>query len=97
MDINELKFLLKHSASVVLMENGQPSLVIVDYNVYKSLLPSEPSMPRGTDIGAQPRVTNPGSPVGEQQFSPEEQEAVERLNREIQALKEQIAMEETGE
>ena len=91
MDINELKFLLKNSASVVVMEEGQPSLVIVDYHVYKNMVQAQQG------LLSQPRTAGSGPVTHEQQFSPEEQEAVERLNREILALKEQIAMEEPGE
>lgn len=75
------------------MEEGQPSLVIVDYQVYKKMLQGQSAVSAPEPAA----VPEPADEVVEPQFSPEEQEAVDRLNREIQALKEQIAMEESVE
>ena len=80
MDIQELKKLLKHSVSVLILENGEPTFVVVDYEVYKNLAaPSEQEAPR------------PEQPAG-----PRESEILERLNKEILALKSQIELEEKG-
>jgi len=86
MDIRELKDLLRNSTSVLILDNGEPSYVIVDYDVYRKM----------THPASQQEPV-PATPVPEpvrNQLSPQDMEALERLNKEIQALKDQIAQEE---
>ncbi len=86
MDIGELKKMLKKSTAVLILDNGEPSIVVVDYNTYKELLGDEQvsashSSPSGSsDLSA---------PAGEL-------ELLERINKDILALKEQIEEEEKG-
>ena len=88
MQINELKKMLKKSTAVLILENGEPSIVVVDYKTYKELLENEgDSSPKeiGLDI--------PPVPVGTSRQS-DEMELLGRINKDILALKEQIAEEE---
>ncbi len=99
MDIRELKDLLKNSTSVLILDDGEPSYVILDYQVYKSLMQvKEQEIPVKSNNLQQPQnfmappVADPVPP--KPQLSAQEVEALERLNREIQALKDQIEQEE---
>jgi hypothetical protein len=87
MDIRELKNLLKNSTSVLMLDEGEPAFVILDYQVYRNLT-------QGQEIKISTPEPGAPQPLGHQPLSPQEMEALERLNREIQALKDQIAMEE---
>lgn len=83
LDMRELKPLLRQSGSIVVVEDGQPSVVIVDYGVYRGLVraPAE-------DIASQNQAPASAAP------SVADAEFVERLNKEILALKNQIESEE---
>jgi hypothetical protein len=83
MDIKELKNLLKNSTSVLILENGEPEFVVVDYAAYKNLL-------MGTKVADNPARM---IPVGEA-MAAKEAAMLERLNSEILALKQQIEAEE---
>lgn len=88
MDIRELKNLLKNSTSVLMLDNGEPAYVILDYQVFKNL-----TQEKGEEV----KVPVPEATVSQGNglaLSAQEMEALERLNKEIQALKEQIAAEE---
>ena len=101
MDIRELKALLKNSTSVLILDDGEPAYVVLDYQVYRNLIQSK-------DQEKEIRVKTPSNHdapnfiTGEvQEFPPsraplsaQETEALERLNREIQTLKEQIEQDE---
>jgi len=85
--------MLKKSTAVLILENGEPSIVVVDYNTYKGLLGDEgdtdelrpvPPMRTGQDGRSD-------LPAGRQ-----EMELLERINKDILALKEQIEDEEKG-
>lgn len=89
MEINELKKMLKNSTAVLILENGDPSIVVVNYDTYKKLLKDTPEEP----------VKEPVSPVVPAPFgtpAPGELELLERINKDILALKEQIEEEEKG-
>lgn len=102
MDIRELKQLLKNSSSVLVLDNGEPAYVILDYGVYRNLTgdkekeirinyPAVPEMGNGSfEGGIVP-------PAVQASLSPQEMEAIERLNKEIQALKEQIEADQGSE
>ena len=93
MDINELKKLIKNSTSVLVLDNGEPSFVILGYQTYKDMV-SE----RGEKEIAIKQVSNtPGQSVFNGRSTHEkEAEILERLNKEILAIKSQIDMEERG-
>ena len=121
MDIRELKDLLKNSTSVLILDDGEPSYVILDYQVYRNLVqarePASPELQRGEqeivvknhtqnsqlqhsdEIEAPKPTQGIGSPTEASVakasgLSAQEVEALERLNREIQALKDQIEQDE---
>jgi len=90
MDIKELKKLIKNSTSVLVLDNGEPSFVIMGNQMYKDL---------ATDrVGEKEikinQVSN-GSANGHD-FHERETEILDRLNKEILALKNQIEIEERG-
>ena len=95
MDIRELKQLLKNSTSVLIMDNGEPEFMILDYQAYKALSESKESEVK---VHTQPQPQSTLTPTrNPSSLSIQELEAIERLNKEILALKAQIEMEERGE
>lgn len=87
MDINELKKLIKKNTSVLVLDNGEPSFVLLGYETYKSLTAEKAGE-------KEVKITQPAN--GSTVFHERESEILERLNREILALKNQIEMEEKG-
>ncbi|HWA64664.1 MAG TPA: hypothetical protein VG866_02355 [Candidatus Paceibacterota bacterium] len=85
MEISELKKMLRHSTAVLIMDNGDPSFVVVSYDTYKSLLGDDEG-PALVRPAFQPPVSN-GASTGEL-------ELLERINKDILALKAQIEDEE---
>jgi hypothetical protein len=82
MDIKQIRKLLQEHTAVVLVEEGHPPLVV------KILKP--PEEPEEVPISARwPKSRPPVSDTASQDS------VLERLNKEILALKEQIAQEET--
>ena len=102
MDIKDLKELLKTSTSVLVMDDGEPTCVILGYESYKNLAASKEreipvSRPPLWEALAQEPQT-PIEPSLEPQITdPQELEMIDRLNREIENLREQIAVQETEE
>ncbi len=98
MDIRELKQLLKNSVSLLILENGEPVFVVVDYKVYRDLMArsqQEAAVEQGMgQIAARPAGGEARPTLGEQPVDPKEVEVLERLNKEILALKSQIELEE---
>ncbi|MBP9821916.1 MAG: hypothetical protein KBC81_00480 [Candidatus Pacebacteria bacterium] len=91
MNISELKKMLKHSTAVLIMDNGEPSYVVVDYKSYKDLLEKT----EGDSSVKEPRfVAQPVVSPAVNQSS--DMELLERINKDILALKEQIEEEEKG-
>ena len=88
MEINELKKMLKRSTAVLILENGDPSIVVVDYKTYKEMMEedkgNQPSFP--TPPGSSSHIAT-GPATGEL-------ELLERINKDILALKEQIEEDE---
>ena len=85
MDIKELKKMLKGSTAVLILDNGEPSFVVVSYDNYRELLQkgeTEIAVHNGPAT-VTPAMTNAG-----------ELELLERINKDILALKEQIEEEE---
>lgn len=94
MVIDELKEIIKNSSTAVLvMDEGKPSFVILDYEAYKKIIgvnsvPAEPIKDKNQSFKT---VTGPAvMPRTESR----ESEILERLNKEILAIKNQIEMEE---
>jgi len=88
MDISRIRQLLAQGSSVVLMEEGQPPLLVTQ-------LPERDEAPQEVPIASRwpkGRSIHESAP---QAVSPVRQEQVlERLNKEIMALREQITQEE---
>ena len=80
-DIKQIRQLLKENTTVVLVEEGQPLLVVQE-------LRTPPEAPQEVPISARWPKSRP--PIAVTQDS-----VLERLNKEILALKEQIAQEES--
>ena len=87
MDINELKKLIKNSTSVLVLDNGEPSFVVMGYKTYKDI-----ALENKGEKEVKIQVGNGAGYSGHEQ----ETEILERLNKEILALKAQIEMEEKG-
>ncbi len=90
MDIKEIKNLLNNSTAVLVMDNGDPSFVIMNYQTYKSLASSEDQKEikiKNTGAGSPPEPVKPVQRDGER-------EILERINKEILALKDEIEKEE---
>ena len=90
MEINELKKMLKKSTAVLILENGDPSIVVVDYKTYKELLGGS-----GDEEVKEVHLPTPPAPTGPTHQS-SDAELLERINKDILALKEQIEEEEKG-
>ena len=87
MDTNELKKLVKNSTAVLVLDNGEPSFVILNYDSYKDLVFKEPVK--------EVKIRNGLSKDEDQSEVPEiESEVLERINKDILALKEEIDKEE---
>ena len=90
MDINEIKKSVKNSTAVLVLDNGEPSLVVMGYKTYKDI---------ATDKAGEKEIKinhdNP-EPARVNNHRDQEAEILERLNKEILALKAQIEMEEKG-
>lgn len=80
MDIKQIRQLLRENASVVLVEEGQPPLIVHELRTSEA--------PQEVPISARWPKARPPAPVSQDSV-------LERLNQEIVALKEQIAQEES--
>jgi len=91
MDIKELKNLIKDSTAVLVLDNGEPSFVLIGYGMYKDLISSKTE-----EKEVKITQAHNGSVHNSQIFPERETEILDRLNKEILALKSQIEMEERG-
>jgi prevent-host-death family protein len=91
MEINELKKMLKNSTAVLIVENGEPSVVVVDYATYKRMSDNEFSQEglNGAVVGS---MTHVGAEL--QNRTGPDPEILEKINNEILALKTEIENEE---
>ena len=89
MDIKEIKNLLRNSTAVLVMDNSEPSFVVMNYQAYKDLVPAEDS----TEIKVK-NIDSVGDGVPKQVQREGELEILERINKEILALKDEIEKEE---
>ena len=91
-DINELKKLIKDSTSVLVLDNGEPSFVIMGYETYKNMTAN---LNTEKEVVIKQSSSNQSVSNG-RSFHDKETEILERLNKEILALKNQIEAEEKG-
>ena len=96
MNIDELKKLVKHSTAVLVLDNGEPSFAILSYEMYKDLVLGG----KEKEIKINHAVPN-GVSHNENGISPvkpalpeNELEILERINKDILALKSEIEKEE---
>lgn len=99
MDINELKKLVKNSTTVLILDNGDPSFVILNYETYKNLIlqEREKEIKISSVHGPLPiRSTANGLETKEPAVAENanETEILEKINKDILALKEEIEKEE---
>ena len=107
MDTKELKKLLKGSTAVLILEDGEPSFVILGYDAYKGLLGEQekevkinhPNFLENKDsrLNQNPvSVRSVGNGVGSFQCRVGEKEAeiLEKINKQILALKDEVEKEE---
>ena len=91
MDINELKKIIKNSTSVLVMDNGEPSFVILGYQTYKDMVSEKGEK----EITINQVPATPGQSVfNGRSTHDKETEILDRLNKEILAIKSQIEAEE---
>lgn len=91
MDIKELKKMLKKSTAVLILDEGEPSFVVVDYNLYKDILAADDNTEsKGNGLNFLGKSRQEGSG---QSVSGNELEILERINKDIQALKNEIENE----
>lgn len=99
MQIDELKKLIKDSTSVLVLDNGEPSFVMMGYSAYKNMTAN---LNTEKEVAINHESTSQASLNGRRpvqltgSFHDKETEILERLNKEILALKAQIEMEERG-
>ena len=98
MNIEELKKLVKNSTAVLVLDNGEPSFVILNYDAYKDLVLGEPVKEVKISHAGNNHAVNPtnGSSKDTAPSSEVESEVLERINKDILALKEEIEKEEKG-
>ncbi len=95
MNIEELKKLVKHSTTVLVLDNGEPAFAILNYDTYKELVlggkEKEIKITHAPADGPiHPENTPPVKPV----LPDAELEILERINKDILALKNEIEKEE---
>lgn len=95
MDINELKKLVKHSTAVLVLDDGEPSFAILNYDSYKDLI-----LGNGKEEEKEIKINHAAAPGanGLSNSRPSnndnEIEILERINKDILALKNEIEKEE---
>ena len=78
-----------------MLDNGQPSFVVVDYKMYKELV-SDRVGEKEVKITKEQYISHPSSTNNGYSLHERDTEVLERLNKEILALKNQIESEERG-
>ncbi|MBI2064387.1 MAG: hypothetical protein HYT66_01610 [Candidatus Yanofskybacteria bacterium] len=100
MNIEELKKLVKNSTAVLVLDNGEPSFVILNYDAYKDLVLGEPVKEVKISHAGNNHAVNPANGLSKDDIKPAaneiESEVLERINKDILALKEEIEKEEKG-
>lgn len=108
MNIDELKKIMNKSTAVLVMDNGSPSFVVMNYEMYKDLvLAKENEKEVKIKHETKPEKPEPENsfpaetldtkiPEPKINFSDDELEILERINKDIQALRGEIEKEEKG-
>ena len=102
MNIDELEKLVKHSTAVLVLDNGEPSFVILNYDMYKDLVLGSKekeikiNLPRSeASHGTANGLSRSEEPIPAKPALPDnELEILERINKDILALKSEIEKEE---
>ena len=89
MNIDDLKKLIKNSSSVLVLDDGKPSFVILGYEIYKTL-----AAEKGEE--KEVKIQTGNGEALKINIHERETDILERLNKEILALKNQIESEEKG-
>src|SRR3989344_5254740 len=96
MDIREIKKLVKNSTAVLVMDDNEPTFVVMDYQIYKDLTRAE-DQADGKGPAREIKVKNASGIDSVQAKSSQregELEILERINKEILVLKDEIEKEE---
>jgi hypothetical protein len=96
MDIKELKNLIKKSTAVLVLDDGDPSMVILEYKAYQELVSEKEEKDVKINYNNAMETANGGFHSIGNGVRHKESELLDRLNREILALKNQIEIEEKG-
>ena len=102
MDTNELKKLLKGSTAVLILEDGEPSFVILGYDAYRGLLSDqekEVKINHPVEVKSRPtenerQISNGVENKFQHRIGEKEAEMLEKINKQILALKGDIEKEE---
>ena len=95
MNIDELKKLVKHSTAVLVLDNGEPSFAILGYEMYKDLvLGSKEKEIKINHTSGNGLSHNEENVVVKPVLPENELEILERINKDILALKSEIEKEE---
>jgi PHD/YefM family antitoxin component YafN of YafNO toxin-antitoxin module len=90
MQISEIKKIIKNSTAVLVLDEGEPSFVILDYKTYKRI-----SSENGEEKEVKIKYGNSnGVDVDSYRNHEKETQILNRINNEILALKAQIEIEE---
>lgn len=87
MEIHELKKLVKNSTAVVVLEDNEPAFVVMNYQTYQNIAEGKEDK--------EVRINHSGNGVSVKISTKEgELEILDRINKEILALKDEIEKEE---
>ncbi len=79
--------MLKNNTTVLIMDNGEPSFVILNYDTYKNMSLENGAAPANGAVPISNVIKTPAA-------TPGEVELLERINKDILALKAEIEKEE---
>lgn len=95
MNVEELKKLVKHSTAVLVLDNGEPAFAILGYEMYKDLvLAGKEKEIKINHSSANGAVVREENSVPKPILPENELEILERINKDILALKSEIEKEE---
>ncbi len=96
MNIDELKKLVKHSTAVLVLDNGEPSFAILSYDAYKDLVLGGKEKEIKINHAVTNGINQNDSSIPPVKSTPPENELeiLERINKDILALKSEIEKEE---
>jgi len=107
MDIEEIKKIMNKSTAILIMDNGNPSFVVLGYDMYKDIVlnKKDEKEVKVNNGKAEEKIetgdgktedTEPIDKLSGSEDKPDERESeiLERINKDIQALKGEIEEEE---